>query len=110
MGLDHNKIFTLESGLEDFVFPHEDLEMPGVKSKEVEQFRVYEENENNLVYQTYYEINTKQTVDFVRSQHEKWNKLDHGKFTMWEVLDILTGICDESDPDTARAQQFHGIL
>ena len=38
---------------------------------------------------TYKAINTQQTVEFVMSQHDKWNRLDNMEMKMFEVLDML---------------------
>eukprot|EP00121_Abeoforma_whisleri_P016243 Awhi_evm1s14910 len=102
----------------NFVFPHEDLDMPDL-SKAKKAFRVYEDpredcllnedQQENMVYKTYYDINTKQTVEYVRSEFQKWTQLNHGEFTLWEVLDILNEIVDESDPDTTAAQKAHSF-
>lgn len=40
---------------------------------------------DGLVMATYQTINTRQTVEFVRAQHEKWGKLDKKKATVMQV-------------------------
>jgi inositol oxygenase len=52
-------------------------------------------------------MHTKQTLDFVRAQHENWLKLDKGEFTVMEMIDILDGLVDESDPDNDLPNSIH---
>eukprot|EP00088_Acartia_fossae_P021421 TRINITY_DN2287_c0_g1_i5.p1 TRINITY_DN2287_c0_g1~~TRINITY_DN2287_c0_g1_i5.p1 ORF type:complete len:304 (+),score=69.80 TRINITY_DN2287_c0_g1_i5:25-912(+) len=74
---------------------------PEQKLKEREAFRDYSEKNplQQRVKKTYYEMHTNQTVDFVKSQHEKWLKFDHVECTIMEALDKLNSLVDESDPD-----------
>lgn len=64
---------------------------------------------DGLVMETYKTINTQQTVESVRSQHEKWGQLDHAKMSLIEVLEVLQHLVDDSDPDTSAAQQVHAF-
>lgn len=67
-----------------------------------EQFRQYTVEDTqggNTVKETYRSINSLQTVQLVKEQHEQWNKLDHAEHTMFEVIDLLAIYIDESDPD-----------
>ncbi|XP_075239901.1 inositol oxygenase-like [Convolutriloba macropyga] len=77
-----------------------------------EAFRNYENDENPIalrVQRTYREMHTKQTVNFVLSQHEKWLKFNHAELTVMEALDALNNIVDESDPDTDLPNIVHAF-
>jgi inositol oxygenase len=71
-------------------------------------FRNYEDSaRHEIVKQTYTTMHAKQTVDFVRKQHENWLKLDKGEFTIMEMIDILDSLVDESDPDNDLPNSIH---
>jgi len=89
--------------------PHEDLDMPRLPSaRPTQSYRQYsDDSQEGKVKQTYYRMNTQQTVEFVRSQHAKWCSLDKAELTMWQVLEMLMTLVDESDPDTKEVQHAH---
>lgn len=71
-------------------------------------FRNYEDScRQDIVKQTYTEMHTKQTVDFVRQQHENWLKFDKGEFTIMEMVDVLDALVDDSDPDNDLPNSIH---
>jgi inositol oxygenase len=71
-------------------------------------FRNYEDSfRQDIVKATYTEMHTKQTVDFVRRQHDNWLKLDKGEFTIMEMIDILDSLVDDSDPDNDLPNSIH---
>jgi inositol oxygenase len=73
-----------------------------------DSFRNYEDSaRQEIVKQTYTTMHTKQTLDFVRTQHENWLKLDKGEFTIMEMIDILDSLVDESDPDNDLPNSIH---
>ena len=59
------------------------------------------------VHRTYCLMHTNQTVEYVKSQHEKWLKFDTFEATIMEAADKLLGFVDESDPDADFANTFH---
>jgi len=79
--------------------------------KEHEAFRDYSENNplQQRVKKTYYEMHANQTVDFVKSKHEKWLKFNHEKCTIMEGLDMLNDLVDESDPDLDLPNIVHAF-
>jgi len=84
----------------------------GENEKNKEDFRQYSHDENEIaqrVRRTYYEMHTKQTVEFVHLQHQKWLQFDHAQLTVFEAMDILNGIVDESDPDTDLPNIVHAF-
>jgi len=78
-----------------------------------ESLRFYDDNPQTeigkRVMRTYYTMHEKQTVDFVRSQHENWCKFDKLELTVMEALDLLNTFVDESDPDVDMPNSFHAF-
>jgi len=79
--------------------------------KEASDFRNYgSDNElHSRVYRTYHEMHTKQTVEYVKSMHEKWLKFDTAKMTIMECVDLMADFVDESDPDVDFANRYHAF-
>ncbi|XP_047119981.1 inositol oxygenase-like [Schistocerca piceifrons] len=71
--------------------------------KPVSQFRDYTIDESDPVKERvrrlYHAMHKHQTVDFVKSRHEKWRKFDKFRAPILEALDTLNKLVDESDPD-----------
>ncbi|XP_049833409.1 inositol oxygenase-like [Schistocerca gregaria] len=71
--------------------------------KPVSQFRDYTIDEEDpikeRVRRLYHVMHTHQTVDFVRSRHEKWLKFDKFQAPVLDALEQLNRLVDESDPD-----------
>jgi inositol oxygenase len=61
------------------------------------------------VEENYRQNHTKQTLDFVISCKEKYKTLDILKMTIWEAIDLLNELTDDSDPDTDVPQISHAI-
>lgn len=57
----------------------------------------------------YRENHKKQTVKFVLQQKEKYNKLNRLQCSIWEMMDLLDTIVDQSDPDTSLPQSQHAF-
>ena len=73
------------------------------------EFREY--TENNPVADFYYQHHTQQTLSFVLRKKEQYQKqIIHGKqMGVWQALEYLNTIVDESDPDTALPQIQHAL-
>jgi len=73
-----------------------------------ETFRNYEDSQrHDVVKNTYYEMHSKQTVYFVRTQREEWLQLNKGKFTIMELVEMLDRFVDDSDPDNDLPNSIH---
>jgi inositol oxygenase len=73
------------------------------------QFRNYEEDTRSGVRE-FYRLNHRfQSVDFVRSQRQKYLPLRKRQMTVWEAIESLNAIIDTSDPDTEASQIEHAI-
>lgn len=72
-------------------------------------FRIYEDN--SPAAQFYYQHHTKQTLSFVLQKKEQYEQqITHGiRMGIWEALNLLNTIIDESDPDTSLPQIQHAL-
>lgn len=71
-------------------------------------FRNYEDSARQaIVEENYRKQHTLTTVDFVRSMHDKWLSLDHGEFTVEEIIEKLDALVDDSDPDVDIPNSVH---
>jgi len=83
------------------------LEKP---DKSQTQFRDYQaENIRESVKRLYFLNHTQQTVDFVRTQQKLYNSLQREKRGVWETLEKLNTLVDDSDPDTSLSQTDHAL-
>ena len=58
----------------------------------------------------FYRLNhTHQTVDFVREKKQQYLAKQRGPMSIWEALDYLNTLVDESDPDTDLSQIEHNL-
>lgn len=92
------------------LFRPEDMHTHG---KALEAFRKYSEDEEDYIQrrvkQTYYTMHKNQTVEFVRSRIEKWNRFDNAELTIMEALTKLNLLIDESDPDSDLPNIVHAF-
>ena len=73
-----------------------------------DEFRNYENStRQDAVSKNYFEDHTQMTVDVVKEKMEKWLKFNHGEFTVEEVIELLDGLIDESDPDNELPNSIH---
>lgn len=81
--------------------------------KPVQAFRDYTIDESDplkeTVRRTYYEMHSKQCVDFVKGRMDSWLKFDHFKMTMKDALIKLNELVDESDPDIELPNIVHAF-
>jgi len=57
----------------------------------------------------YAENHARQTVDFVRGQHEKYFPLRRRRMGVWRAFDALAELVDDSDPDLELSQRDHAL-
>lgn len=79
-------------------------------------FRQYVESPNaddsliaQRVFNTYRQMHTSQCVHFVRQQYDRWLKFDHARMPIYEALEKLNAVVDESDPDVDVPNIFHAF-
>lgn len=80
-------------------------------NKETSAFRDYDvaDEEQPTVAEFYKENHLKQTLDHVLSKKELYRGLTHGEMGIWEALELLNTMVDESDPDTSLSQIVHSL-
>lgn len=78
-------------------------------NKTKEQFRDYGDGVHPRVREFYRLNHTNQTVEFNRAMRDKWLKLDHGEMGIWEMMEHLNTLVDDSDPDTDLSQIEHNL-
>lgn len=79
-------------------------------------FRHYNQqiNENSSVidrrvFNTYKQMHTHQCVQYVRQQYKRWLNFDHDRLTIYEALEKLNNLVDESDPDVDVPNIYHAF-
>lgn len=79
-------------------------------SRSHDEFRdYYNESVRDSVKQHYYLNHVNQTVDFVRKKHAEFDSLSHKTMGIWEALEYLNTLVDDSDPDTTLPQIQHAL-
>lgn len=78
-------------------------------NKKQEEFRKYDDSTPPGVREFYRLNHTHQTVDFVRQKKEQYLAKQRGLMSIWEALDYLNTLVDESDPDTDLSQIEHNL-
>ena len=77
----------------------------GEKSKD--EFRNYEDPARDTVKEFYQLNHQYQTYDFVRQKEEEYLKFDKREMTLWEAVEFLNTLIDDSDPDIDLDQTQH---
>ena len=78
-------------------------------NKKQEEFRKYDDSTPPGVREFYRLNHTHQTVDFVRRKKQQYLAKQRGLMSIWEALDYLNTLGDESDPDTDLSQIEHNL-
>ncbi|QEF98378.1 hypothetical protein Mal15_24300 [Stieleria maiorica] len=76
-------------------------------NKPAEEFRNYGEDTKPGVREFYRLNHRYQTFEFVQKKREQFLPLRHRKMTVWEAMEFLNQLVDESDPDTDLSQIEH---
>src|SRR5262245_8222854 len=77
----------------------------GAKPKE--QFRNYEADARPSVREFYRLNHRHQTYDFVQAKRKEFLSLSRRKMGIWEAMEYLNTLVDDSDPDTDLSQLEH---
>lgn len=72
-----------------------------------QEFRNYDAGVRPQVKEFYRLNHRHQTVDFVRAQRAKYLRLAQREMSIWEALEFLNTLVDDSDPDTDLSQIEH---
>jgi inositol oxygenase len=73
------------------------------------EFRDYENSASETVKQFYRLNHTYQTLEFVLTQKQKYATLDKLHMGIWQAIEALDNIVDESDPDLSLPQSVHAF-
>lgn len=73
------------------------------------QFRNYGEGVAPVVREFYRENHAQQTVEFNRASRDKWLGFDHAEMSVWDLMEELNKLVDDSDPDTDLRQIEHSL-
>src|SRR5579872_1490966 len=76
-------------------------------AKKKEEFRNYEANARPSVREFYRLNHQHQTYDFVQSKRKEFLGLTRRQMSVWEALEYLNTLVDDSDPDTDMSQLDH---
>jgi inositol oxygenase len=72
-------------------------------------FRNYGETVPPVVREFYRLNHANQTVAFVKAKRDEWLGLDHARAGIWEMMERLNTLVDDSDPDTNLSQIEHNL-
>jgi inositol oxygenase len=75
--------------------------------KRKEQFRNYEADARPSVREFYRLNHSHQTYDFVQDKRNEFLSLSRRQMSVWEALEYLNTLVDDSDPDTDLSQLDH---
>lgn len=78
-------------------------------AKPKDQFRRYDEKTPAVVREFYRQNHVNQTLDFVLSRERQFATLERGELGIWEAMERLNTLVDDSDPDTALSQVEHNL-
>ena len=79
----------------------------GKPEKAKEEFRNYEDPQRETVKEFYRINHLNQTYDFVLGKEKEFLKFDRKEMTLWEAVEFLNTLVDDSDPDTDLDQTQH---
>jgi inositol oxygenase len=81
-----------------------------LQGKATDDFRNYEDSARDEIVKATYKLNhTRQTVQFVRKMKKGYAQFKRARMTIWQALDRLNEVIDDSDPDNDAAQIFHAF-
>ena len=77
--------------------------------KEKDDFRVYDDSTPSGVREFYRLNHTHQTLEFASNKRREYATLNKGEMTVWQALEYLNTLVDDSDPDTDLSQIEHNL-
>jgi inositol oxygenase len=83
--------------------------MAAPMKKAAQDFRNYDAETDGYVREFYRKNHENQTLEFVQRKKAEYLTLDRKQMTVWEMLDYLNDVVDESDPDTDFTQLDHAL-
>ena len=102
---DLNPLNTLDDWENDLLKRYPD---PNDGKKKKEEFRNYEDSFRVDTVKEFYRLNHKyQTYDFVSDKEKELLKFDKREMSLWDAVDFLNTLVDDSDPDIDLDQLQH---
>jgi len=77
--------------------------------KTEEQFRKYDDTTPSVVREFYRQNHANQTREFVLQKKRQYLGKERGEMGIWEAMDYLNTLVDDSDPDTDLSQIEHNL-
>jgi inositol oxygenase len=74
-----------------------------------DEFRQYNHDAPPVVRAFYRQNHARQTLDFVLSKQREYGSLNHAEMGIWEAMEKLDTLVDDSDPDTSLSQIEHNL-
>ncbi len=74
-----------------------------------EEFRIFDESSPAVVKEFYRQNHAQQTYDFAHAKKQEYGQLTKAKMGIWEAMDRLNALVDDSDPDTDLTQMEHNL-
>lgn len=78
-------------------------------NRQKEEFRNYGETVPDVVREFYRLNHTNQTLAFTTEKRRQWLGLNHAQAGIWEMMEQLNTLVDDSDPDTDLSQIEHNL-
>jgi inositol oxygenase len=78
-------------------------------NRKKEEFRTFADEAPPGVREFYRLNHTHQTRDFVQQKRREYLGLNRGKKSIWEAMEYLSNLVDDSDPDTDLSQVEHSM-
>ncbi|HVA00475.1 MAG TPA: inositol oxygenase family protein [Terriglobia bacterium] len=92
---------------DDFVKSRYAQGAPASPDKDPEEFRDYTDSTPERVKEFYRLNHAHQTRDFVREKKREFLPGNRAQMSLWEAMEFLNTLVDESDPDTELSQIEH---
>jgi len=89
-------------------YPHP-TDAPAATAADDQDFRNYDSDTRDGVREFYRLNHTQQTVAFVEAMRAKYLPRQQRRMGVWEAMDCLNTLVDDSDPDTESAQIAHAV-
>lgn len=74
-----------------------------------EEFRVYDDSTPQVVRDFYKQNHALQTLEFARAKRAEYEPLQKAEMGIWEAMERLNELVDDSDPDTDLSQIAHNL-
>ncbi|MBH8573854.1 inositol oxygenase [Nostocaceae cyanobacterium CENA369] len=103
----NNPLDSLEEWEEDLLNRYPDPNSIVKEGKTIEAYRNYETTTRDTVKEFYRLNHIKQTYNFVLQKKADFLKFDKQEMTVWDAIEFLNQLVDDSDPDTDLDQLQH---